>query len=167
MDGRHCIRTLFLTLHLFSNNRDVYRLPLEDCKKAAGIKGIYMLFRLLPGFRSRRIVNGEEAIGREEAAERKREPDRIGEVVRFLNPCASGDSKLMQESIEVGSHCDDVYSEGSKVEPFPERVRAFRTRSVEFVDSEEAAAEKVVVAYEDPGDGGEEDLVRGQEGYED
>lgn len=99
--------------------------------------------------------------------ERDQKPDGVRDVVETLDAHGGRDAQRVEEPVQVGRDGDDVRREGARVEAVQEVVRGVRVAGVEGRDGQVAPVDDVVVAHEDAADGGEEDLVGGEEVDED
>lgn len=124
---------------------------------------------LLPHIVPRLAPPGLDQRGREEPAQdpkhaaRNEQADPVGKVVEPRDADGGGNAHVVEEAVEVGDDAEDVGNVGADVPAVGVVVDAFFGWRKGVGDCDVAAANQIVVDQEDAGDGGEKDLVRGQE----
>lgn len=123
--------------------------------------------RLFPPTNPRHRPRRKTHVNQIKRHKRNNQPDRIRDIIKPLHTHRRSNPHLGQKPIEVRRDGDSVDAEGTQVEAVEEVVVRGAVLGVQGGDVEEAAAQQVVVADQDAGDGAEEDLVGAEEVYED
>lgn len=131
------------------------------------IKHINIILRLLPPPRLLHPFNWENVADCSVTQKCNDQPSGICNVIVPLYRHRRLHAHLVEEPIEVRRHRDDVHRECTKVPPAKEVILCLWVHGVQVWDAELAATDEVVVADKDSCDGGEEDLVGGEEVDED
>lgn len=127
----------------------------------------HMAPRLLPPPNPRHRPRRKRQVDQIKRPKRDNQSHRIRHIIKPLHAHGRSDAHLGQEAIKVGRDGDSVDAERAEVEAVEEVVVRVGVLGVQGGDVEEAAAQQVVVADEDAGDGAEEDLVGAEEVDED